>query len=428
MKILLILAHTGTKSTLYKKIVYTSVYPSLTIEQLAAATPNKYEVELMDGRYQNIDFDSYVDLVGISCLTYSANYAYEIADRFRDKGKTVVLGGYHPSSLPEEAKQHADSVIVGEAELSWPMLLNDFEKGKIKPFYNSKPVDPQLIPSPKRMVRRSIITTPVQATRGCPYGCKFCAIHKVEGCIFRMRPIEKVIEEIKSIESKRLFFADSSLTVNPSYTKTLFKEMKGLNKSFSCYGNINTLAKDDELLNLAKEAGCDLWLVGFESINQETIKDIGKRTNIAKEYASGVRKVKDHDMMIMGLFMFGFDTDAPDVFDTTLNAIYEWELDKAGFAMLTPFPGTRLFDELEKEGRILTKDWAKYNLKNVVFQPKNMSAEELFEETTKLVKEFYSFPNSFKRAIQDDNFTIYHFFNRIIGDFSAKKFYKVFGY
>ena len=218
MKILLIQAHTGEKCSLFYKFVYTSVYPSLTLNQLEATIPNKYDLETIDERYSNVDYDSDADIVGISSLTYSANHTYEIADKFRNKGTTVVLGGYHPSSLPDESKQHADAVVIGEAENSWPELLKDFEKGKIKPFYKSKPVDPKSISTPMRNKRTSI-TSPIQATRGCPYNCKFCAIHNVEGSIFRTRPVKNVIEEIESIKSKHLFFADSSLTVNTKYTK-----------------------------------------------------------------------------------------------------------------------------------------------------------------------------------------------------------------
>ncbi len=427
MKILLIQVHTGEKSSIFDKFVYTLFYPSLTLQQLAASLPNKYEVDIVDERRQEVNFDWDGDLVGISSLTFCANHAYELADEFRRRGKTVILGGYHPSSLPTEAKQHADSVVIGEAEKSLQVFLSDYEKHKIKPFYQSTHVDPELIPSPVRTHNRFSVTDSVQASRGCPYSCKYCAIQKVEGSLFRMRPIEKVIEEIKSIPSKRLFFADSSLTINPTYSKNLFKEMTGLNKKFNCYGNIDRLSKDEELLKLANDAGCDLWLVGFESINQSNLKNVGKRTNKSEEYSIGIKKVKDHGMMIMGLFMFGFDHDTPSVFDTTLNAIYEWELDKAGFAMLTPFPGTALFNEFEKEGRFLTKDWSKYNMKNVVIQPKNMTPNELFEGTTNLIKEFYSLPNSFKRAINDNNFSANRFFSRIIGDISLRKFYKIFG-
>jgi radical SAM superfamily enzyme YgiQ (UPF0313 family) len=243
-----------------------------------------------------------------------------------------------------------------------------------------------------------------------------------------MRPIENVIREIQSLPSKHLFFADSTLTCNPTYTKTLFDHMKALNKTFSCYGNINTLGKDEHLLKAAQEAGCTLWLIGFESINQQTIENSGKRTNLVTEYASAIKKIHDYGMMIMGLFIFGFDTDHPQVFQDTYEAIQRWELDRTGFAILTPFPGTQLFDELNKADRIFTTDWSQYNLKNVVFQPKNMSADELFKGVSQLVHDFYSFPNILRRTFYDGHPTILRFIDRVFGDYLTKKVYYILGF
>jgi len=426
MKILLILSHLGTKHGLFNEYVYTSFYPSLTLEQLISITPEKYEVDCVDERWENIDFDWDGSLVGISTQTPSAQYAYRVADEFRRRGKTVVLGGYHPSALPEEAKRHADAVVIGEAELSWPQLLRDFEKGKMKPFYKTISVDPKKIPSPKRIPKYFRNIEMIQASRGCPYGCKYCAGRNVEGSFFRPRPIENVIEEIKSIRSNYLFFADSSLTINPEYSKKLFNKMKGLNKKFSCYGNINVLSRDNELLALASEAGCEQWHIGFESISQKTLRNMGKNTNKVEGYASGVKKIKDYGMMILGLFMFGFDTDKPDVFKTTLNTINSWDLDRAAFAILTPFPGTELFNELEREGRILTKDWSKYNLRNVVFKPKNFSVEQLLNGRNSLAKEYYSFSNVFRRSFQDKNLNFNRLIKKTAGDYLLNRFFKTF--
>jgi radical SAM superfamily enzyme YgiQ (UPF0313 family) len=246
----------------------------------------------------------------------------------------------------------------------------------------------------------------------------------MEGCNLRIRPIKYVIEEIKSIKKNYLFFADSSLTINPGYSKTLFKEMKELNKKFDCCGNINTLAKDDEFLKLASEAGCNLIQVGFESISQESIDAVGKTTNKVVDYAKAVSKIKDHGIMVMGLFMFGFDSDTPDIFDRTLNAIYKMDIDRAYFFILTPFPGTSIFDRMYKEGRILTKNWSKYNIHNVVFQPKNMSIDELSTGTQRVVEEFHSISNSLRRSFNDENFSLNRFITRISRDISAKRYYK----
>ena len=423
MKILLILSHSLTKNNLFNKIIYTSFYPSITLEQLFSITPAEYEVKCVDERYEKVNYNSDASLIGISTLTINAKHAYTVADELRKRGKTVVLGGYHPSSLPDEAKQHADSVIIGEAERSWPMLLKDFEKGELKPFYRNIYVNPKTIPSPKRMPQYFPFFGMVQATRGCPTGCNFCSIQNVEGSNLRARSIDNVISEIKSLKAKRFFFADSSLTINSNYTKQLFKKMIGLDKKFSCYGNINVLHKDDELLNLAIDAGCESWLIGFESIDQKTIGFIGKKTNKVEKYASGVKKIKDYGMMVSGLFMFGFDTDKPSIFDTTLNAIYKMDLDRAAFAIVTPFPGTALFDKLDAEGRILTRDWSKYNLKNVVFKPKNMTEDELVNGRNKLSREFYSLSNCLRRTFRDKDLNLIRFMKRTTGDYLLNRFF-----
>lgn len=425
MKILLILSHLKAKNYLFSKFVITSSFPTLTLEQLVSITPDKYEVEYVDERLENVDFNWDGDIVGISTLTLNANHAYEIADEFRRRKKTVILGGYHPSALPKEAKQHADAVVIGEAEISWPQLLRDYENKNLKPFYKSKPVDPKKIPSPRRLPEFITSESIVQATRGCPFRCKYCTVQSVEGAKFRMRPIKKVIEEIKSLKRNRFIFADSSVTINSNYTKQLFQEIIGLNKKFSCYGNINVLKNDEELLKLANDAGCEQWLIGFESINQETLNYIGKKTNKVEDYAIAVKKIRDYGMTIMGLFMFGFDTDKKDVFDSTLEAIYKMNLERAGFAILTPFPGTALFNEFEKENRILTRDWSKYNLRNVVFQPKNMSIEQLLNGRNSIAKEFYSFSNCLRRSFIDENLSIDRLKNRIVSDYFINRFIRI---
>lgn len=398
--------------TLFGKLVrkrYTS--DSLTFQQLAAVTPEEHSIKLIDERFESIDFNEECDVVGITCTTYYALHAYEIADEFRKRGVTVVLGGYHPSALPGEAKRHADSVVVGEAEETWPQLLRDFENGELKPFYKQKKtVDPSLIPSPKRdIVKRYFPVARIQASRGCPYGCKFCAISNVEGTYLRKRPIENVIKEIQSIPQKFLIFADASLTIDLEYMKELFRNMMGLKKKFSCCGNVDVLASDGELLRLAKEAGCVAWYVGFETFCQKTLDSIGKITNRVKDYKSAVEKIHAHKMAVVGSFIFGFDEDTPESFDITLRSMYDLKIDVAEFGILTPFPGTSLFDQLEREGRILTKDWSKYFEWDALFEPKNISKEQLVEGTYRTFWKFYSFPNGMKRVLRSMKLGFYPF-------------------
>jgi radical SAM superfamily enzyme YgiQ (UPF0313 family) len=375
---------------------------SLAFPILAALTPKEHDIELVEGGHNEINYNVDYDLVGITAVTQYSNLAYGIADEFRKRGVKVVLGGWHPSALPAEALQHADSVVIGEAEETWPQLLKDAETNNLKPFYMpSQILDPTDIPHPKIDIypkRKRRIS--VQATRGCPNKCEFCTIINMKfRNRFRTRPVDNVIEDIELIPNKGFFFIDSSLTINPTYTKELFRKMKKLNKKFYAYGNSDVLVKDDELLRLANEAGCLTWYIGFESVCQESIENINKRRNIVDEYLSTIKKVHDHGMSIMGSFMFGFDHDTLDIFDETDDFIRRSDLDIPVFRILTPFPGTPLFDKYGKEGRILTKDWSKYDLNTVVFQPKNMSPSELEYNINRIRLKQYNIFRSFSRIL-----------------------------
>ena len=389
---------------------------SLTFPILASLTPGKHQLEFIEGSHNQIDYSGKYDLVAITAVTKHALLAYEIADKFRKKGLTVVIGGWHASALPREVKQHADSVVVGEAELIWPQLLKDLEENKLKSFYISKnPVNPEDIPSPAIRILPKGAKTTVQATRGCPYNCEFCAIvnmkHRKK---FRMRAIEKVIEDIKSLPNKGFFFIDSSLTVNTEYTKELFRQMKPLNKKFYAYGNVDILGKDEELLKLSSDAGCLTWYIGFESISQNTVNSIGKTTNLVNDYISSIKKIHDHGMIIMGSFIFGFDHDTKDVFYKTDEFIRKSRVDIPLLRILTPFPGTRLFNRLDLEGRIISRDWSKYDLDHVVFKPKNMAVEELDIYVKKLRKKQYNLSNNVIRTARNIKFGPYIFLETAI--------------
>jgi radical SAM superfamily enzyme YgiQ (UPF0313 family) len=374
---------------------------SLAFPVLAALTPKDHEVELVVGGHNEIDYDQNFDLVGISTVTRYSPLAYEIAQEFRKRGSTVVLGGWHASAMPQEAKQYADSVVVGEAEENWPILINDLKNGKIKPFYYPKiPVDPKLFPHPRIDIYPKRIRTSVQATRGCPFDCEFCAINGFKfRNKYRMRPIKNVIKDIVDLPNKGFFFIDSSFTINTNYTKELFKVMRGLNKKFYAYGNGDILRKDKELLKLSQEAGCESWFIGLESISQSSLDDINKKTNRVDEYISTFKKIHDHGMSVMGSFIFGFDYDTIDVFDKTDDFIRKSELEMPIFQILTPFPGTTLFNRFYKEGRIITKDWSKYDLEQAVFKPKNMTKNELEQKFGEFIVKQYSISRNIFKSI-----------------------------
>lgn len=386
---------------------------SLTFPILAALTPKQHSIELVEGGFNDINFEKKYDLVGISTITPFAYLAYKISDEFRKRGVPVILGGWHASALPKEAKQHADSIVIGEAEEIWPVILKDIENKSLKPFYEiKKPVNPENIPIPRNDIFLHESEVGVQAARGCPVGCEFCAITNMNyRNIFRLRPVEEVIKEIKIFHDKDIIFHDNSLTINRSYSKQLFRELTSLNKKFLGFGNINSLGEDDEFLRLSHEAGCMGWGIGFESLSQKSINSIGKKTNNVEKYAETVEKIHNNGMMVVGFFMFGFDYDSIDIFDITDDFINKSKIDIPQFYILTPYPGTPIFDKFKKEGRILTYDWSKYKHDSnyVVFQPKNMTPEELLENVIKLRKKHNIFSKRFIRTIKTIDYDSYLF-------------------
>jgi radical SAM superfamily enzyme YgiQ (UPF0313 family) len=376
--------------------------------QIAAITPKKHTTIILKPN-EEIDFDADYDVILIFFKTGAALRAYEVADTFRKKDKIVILSGNHPSVLPEEAKPHADSIIIGVAEKIWPIVVKDLEEKKLKPIYESKDlIDfPRIPPTASFMSSSGFkLVSPIEATRGCPDKCDFCQYSNVpDGSTFFSRPVEDVIAEIKTIPQKLLYFKDLSMTIKPAYSKELFKKMKGLNKKFICHGNLNVLARDEELIKLSHDAGCIEWIIGFESFSQDVLKSVNKNSNKVKDFPETVKKIQKYKMIVDGTFVFGFDDDTPEVFNDTLNSIDKLGLDSAIFAVLTPYPGTPIFDKLEKEGRILTHDWSKYNRKNVVFKPKKMTKEELEKGYIEVTKKYNSVPrfayrvlNGFKRG------------------------------
>jgi radical SAM superfamily enzyme YgiQ (UPF0313 family) len=389
------------KAFFHKNILKTTYHKSLSLDMLAAVTPTEHKIVICKKTYKNIDFNEKFDLVGIHCVTGDSPLVYKVADEFRKKGSLVVLGGYHPSALPEEAKKHADAVVIGEAEKIWPKLLKDAENKKLKSFYQQKePIDAKHIPSQIFLSYEDFFPA-VQASRGCPYQCEFCSETIINARkIFRARPIKNVINEIKSIPGKSFIFHDASLTINPKYSKSLFRELMGSNKHFFCNGNADVLSKDDELLSLAKQAGCVGWLIGFESLSQDSLKNVGKKTNKVDNYMKSIEKIHNYQMMVCGTFVFGFDGDTIDIFQKTKDFVDIAGIDVPDALILTPFPGTPLFYKLEKEGRILTKDWSKYDHKHVVFKPKHMTPNQLLENTQNLYKHFFSIKSLSKRILK----------------------------
>ena len=380
-------------------------YPIITLPHLAAITPPHHSIRIINENYENLSFDEPADLVGITCYTMTAPRVYELADEFRRRGRKVVLGGYHPTAMPDEAIQHADSIVLGEAEKTWPELIGDAEKGTLKQFYGPSPdFDMADIPPIRRdLIRQNPFAGAVQSTRGCPNQCEFCAIASFCKHGVKQRPVKNVVEEIKLMPNRIFAMHDPSLTVNPPYARELFKELiaQKVHKGWVANGNANVLGKvEDEFLDLAYKAGCIEWFVGFESVSQDSLNGIKKTVNKVEDFKRTIKRLHDHGMTVQGGIIFGFDQDTPDIFDLTLEKMYEWELDAVEVNILTPYPGTPLFERLDREGRILTRDWSRYNQVEVVFKPKHMTEKELFDGARKVARKFYTTPNVLFRSLR----------------------------
>ncbi|MDH7500062.1 MAG: radical SAM protein [candidate division NC10 bacterium] len=388
------------------------VFPPLALPLLAALTPPDVQVSLCDEVTQKIDWEEEVDLVGLSVMTATAPRAYQIARQFRARGTRVIMGGIHPSLLPDEARPFADSVAVGEAEELWPRIIEDAKKNALKPLYRASTL-PSLQGSPSLRYdlldrSRYLIPNVVQATRGCPYDCSFCSVTAFSGKTFRFRPVPEVIRDISSLPGRFFLFVDDNLIGSHAYGKELLSALIPLRRKWVSQASL-TIAREEKLLDLAAEAGCIGLLIGFESLSQEILQEIGKRSNRAQEYRTLIRRIRSRGIGIQGSFVFGFDQDDPSVFARTAEFVEETRLDAANFCRLTPFPGTRLFARLQAEGRILHRSWEYYDREHVVFRPKRMSPEELDEGTFWAYERIYSLSSIAKRMPPNWRHPVFYF-------------------
>ena len=372
----------------------------LNLPTIAALTPKDWDVEILDARVKPVDYDARVDLVGITGFTAEMPSAYSIADNFRKKSVKVVMGGVHVSAVPDEALKHADTVVIGEAELVWEKLLADFQRSELKQKYKADHLcDMKNMAIPRReLLDRSMYSGfyTLQATRGCPFNCDYCAVTAFFGHEFRVRPVDEVIEEIKGFEKKEFFFMDDNIVGRPKYAKELFRKLIPLKVTWGSQASI-TMAKDPELLELYAKSGGKYAFIGFESLSQKNLEKMHKSWNSAKDYKEAIRKIHGAGINIVGSFVFGLDEDDTSVFKTTFDFLMETNMAAAQFHILTPLPGTVTYGILEKEGRIIDRDWAKYHTGEVVFQPKGMTAEQLQNGYYWIFRNIYSIKNILKR-------------------------------
>ncbi len=375
----------------------------LSLTTLASVISRDIEVRILDARVDDVDYNVPVDLVGITGLTYEIPNAYEIADGFRKRGVKVVMGGVHVSFLPKEALQHVDSVVVGEAELVWKTLIEDYKKGELKPIYQAESmVDMKNMSIPRRsLLKKDMYTSfsTLQATRGCPFTCDFCTVTTFFGNRYRFRPVEDVIAEVKGLPDKKVIFLDDNIVGRPRYAKELMKALIPLKITWGSQASI-TLAKDEELLSLYSKSGGRYAFIGFESLSQENLKALQKGWNTVRNYEIAIRKIHDAGIDIIGSFILGLDHDDISSFRTLLDFITRNRIDAAQFHILTPFPGTELFDRFDREVRIIDRNWANYHTGKVVFKPLMMTANELQNGYYWIYREVYSYSNIIKRVFR----------------------------
>jgi radical SAM superfamily enzyme YgiQ (UPF0313 family) len=386
------------------------VNPSMTMPYIAALTPPSAEVSVCDETLgDTIDYDADVDLVGMTLVTQVARRAYEIADRFMERGVAVVLGGSHPTLLPEEAGAHAAAVVVGEAEDAWPRLVEDFRRGELQPYYNRTGYHSlENLPAPRwdLLTRRyKYLGTQlgqVKLSRGCPHRCSTCSIVPLYGGRIRYRPLRDVLREVEACDEKVIYFCEDNIAGNHAYAKKLFTEMIPLKKNWVSIST-TTLAMDEELLSLAAESGCKGIYFGIETLSVEGLREMRKYHNTGKDLVGLVRRTQRMGIVVTGGFLVGFDTDTPVVFQQIVDFIEEARLDVVQFYVIVPFPRTEFYETLKRENRLLSPQWwlDDFYSQQVLYRPARLSAEELRDGFMFMTSRTYSLRNMGKRVLGD---------------------------
>jgi radical SAM superfamily enzyme YgiQ (UPF0313 family) len=374
--------------------------PQLALYILQGLTPAEHEVKTIEEETEKIDLDEPCDLVGISCMTSNAPRAYELCQEFKKRGRTVVLGGVHPTILTDEALQYADCVVKGEAEGVWKKLLEDFQNNDLKRTYHeAKPDLSVYVPKDfsKIIKRRLFNLIPIMTTRGCPYNCDFCCVTNLFGKKIRHVPVENVVRDIKESGAKNFMFLDDNIIGNKKYAKELFKAIKPLNIKWVGQASVSLLVEDEELMQLAADSGCKVLFFGIESVSEEQLESMHKAITEIKDLEKAMKKIKKMGILIHASMVFGFDSDTKEVFRKTVEFLIKNKVSTVSFNILTPYPGTKVYEELKNENRLTTTDWKYYDHNTVVFKPKNMSPYELQLNKTKVRKKFYSFSSVLKR-------------------------------
>jgi len=387
----------------FRRIKY-SLFPPLSLLTLAGMTPeDRYEIAVHDEHVERVPPHQEADLVAMTVYISSAHRAYALADEYRRRGAKVVLGGLHPTTMPAEAARHADAVCVGPAETAWPRILADFERGQLRRFYRGRcEGSAGLVPLARRdlmnprayLVRNTIVTS-----RGCPHCCTFCYKKGFWGeRYYEARPIAEIERELAAVDSSFVFFLDDNFLGNRRHARQVFGLLRGSGLVWQGSASLDVV-NTPGFLDEAYAAGCRSLFVGFESITPENMRKANKRVNAAADYPEAVRRFHDAGIMLNGSFVFGFDGDDPDVFDRTLEFAIESKLETGTFHILTPYPATDGYAELAREGRLLHRDWSRYDTRHAVFRPRRMSPEQLEAGRRKMYREFYTCGSILRRSL-----------------------------
>jgi radical SAM superfamily enzyme YgiQ (UPF0313 family) len=371
-----------------KPVKYRNAYlPPLGLALLDALTPDPHEVRIVNDLVQEVDFSMDVDLVGLTALTSQAERAYQIAAGFRSRGIPVVLGGVHPSLMAEEARLHADAVVIGEAEDIWETLLADAAQGRLNPTYQgegfpdlSRAVFPRWknmdLSVYRRTPGRRLPRIPLFTTRGCVFNCKYCSVSRYFGRSYRFRPVAHVLEEIDTAGGESFFFVDDNIVCRPEYSRELFQALS--RRSIRWFGQASTsLLKTPELIELMAKAGCKHLFIGIESIDPESLKGLRKGHNRPEEYGELFSRLLSAGIKPWASLIFGLDNDTEQGLKNTLDFLIRSRIWNIVLWILTPLPGTDLFKEMEEQGRILSRRWSDYDLTHVVFRPSGFTPETL---------------------------------------------------
>lgn len=401
-RLLLILAAVQRPGDRHFRLIKYSQFPPLSLMTIAGMTPDDWEITVRDEHVESSEVAGDFDLVGIQTYISSAARAYELARYWRGRGAKVVLGGLHPTSMPEEAARHADAVCIGPAETVWPTIVEDCRRGRLKGFYRGRSEgSAALVRLPRRDLmnpRAYLIRHTMVTSRGCPHACDFCYKSSFWGRrYYEPRPLAEIERELAGMDDHLVFFLDDNLLANRRHARALFEVLRGSGKVWQAAASLD-VARDPHYLEEAYQAGCRSLFVGFESLSPANMRGNNKPVNAVTDYSLACRRFHDAGIMINGSFVFGFDCDGPDVFDRTLEFTLENKILTASLHVLTPLPGTPVFARMEAEGRLLHRNWSLYDTYHAVFRPKGMTPEQLEEGYSRSKRQFASWRSILRRS------------------------------